>query len=255
MEMGKRVATGRNWSGIFMVLVGVVVIAGLSYSVGLNNGDAKDSIERGGEIPIGQRLDSLEARMNAVEKQMPRSVQTAEPSVREVEGKSDLGYICDYSIGMQYALLRAYNMELCRAIHVSELYRLEALEVGHPDFRADDFANMPNLKSLSLSTLELPNDVFRHLSGLTNLKMVVGDSAAFWQRDFATELPNLEHLQFETFGEEIGWGTWNFRIDLRFTDFGVCGEHKSLPSEDEEKWSVKKVHTDIVNAIGSFPEC
>ena len=51
MEMGKRVATGRNWSGIFMVLVGVVVIAGLSYSVGLNNGDAKDSIERGGEIP------------------------------------------------------------------------------------------------------------------------------------------------------------------------------------------------------------
>ena len=82
------------------------------------------------------------------------------------------------------------------------------------------------------------------MSGLTNLKMVVGDSAAFWQRDFATELPNLEHLQFETFGEEIGWGTWNFRIDLRFTDFGVCGEHKSLPSEDEEKWSVKNtVHT------------
>ena len=120
MEMGKRVATGRNWSGIFMVLVGVVVIAGLSYSVGLNGmATPRTPSSAAREIPIGQRLDSLEARMNAVEKQMPRSVQTAEPSVREVEGKSDLGYICDYSIGMQYALLRAYNMELCRAIHVS----------------------------------------------------------------------------------------------------------------------------------------
>ena len=85
--------------------------------------------------------------------------------------------ICYRALPVQQSLLNKFpGPDLCAAITVGELFRLQELEVraeGHL-LKRDDFADMPNLKRLEVSTdlYGLSPDVFHALSGLKDLELL-----------------------------------------------------------------------------------
>ena len=90
--------------------------------------------------------------------------------------------ICYRALAVQKTLLDKFGgPDLCAAISVGELYRLEELSIDDGrDLRREDFADMLNLRFLRLSFVgdNLPADVFSELTGLKSLDLRVNDLSA-----------------------------------------------------------------------------
>ena len=141
------------------------------------------------------RLDAISQRIavieTAVAAQSPPTTQTAVPIATPrptPEPTSppptptpppDTGQdICFRALPVQRALIDQFSgPDLCSAITIGELFRLEELEVGAKGYplRKADFANMPNLRTLELAADVdgLTPDVFHELSGLRQLQLYV----------------------------------------------------------------------------------
>ena len=110
--------------------------------------------------------------------------------------------ICNRAIAMQRALLDEFDgPDLCAAISVGELYRLQELSISRSidyerDFRREDFADMPNVSFLHLVFLgdKLPADVFSELTELRKLRLKVNKLSALPPGGFVgvEELESLE---------------------------------------------------------------
>ncbi len=84
--------------------------------------------------------------------------------------------ICYRALPVQESLLDEFSgPDLCAAITVGELFRLKELEVKAKGYslRRTDFSDMPNLKSLGVSSNidGLAPDVFHELTGLEDLRI------------------------------------------------------------------------------------
>ncbi len=207
-----------------------------------------------------ERLAAIEERLAEIASQqaeLSEQIGSLEQSADDVN-QSDRDDICDRSIVMQNRLLSHFNVSLCRAVTVGELYRIEGLSIqeGPHRLRATDFEGMINFRRLSLRTydtdessrstgFDLPANFFRHLDSLTHLTLDGYVAESVLSHDFNAELPNLEVLGLLL----NGWD--NSHYTLEFTDFDVCIERRP---EDPSPLQKQALY-DLDTAFGRLAEC
>ena len=163
--------------------------------------------------------------------------------------------ICDRSIIMQNELLSWFNVKLCRAIAVRELYRIQFLDIEVFDdehLRAGDFVGMSNLVSLDLDgqnheEWRLPEGLFQHLESLERL--TISSHVYTSVLDQVTELPNLIELNLG-----LGDPYYPRPIQIRFTPAGACVRSDGLQRLEEAERG-GQVLRDYETAFGPLAEC
>ena len=161
--------------------------------------------------------------------------------------------ICYRSVSMQIALLANFDgPDLCAAIDIGELYRIESLQVvAVDDVKGEDFSDMPNLRSLVLVfggdrerdyydaenavPNSLPAGIFAELRNLRELSIGI-EGNTILQPAMFTGLPNLERLdigveipnreqerQVVRFQDDIFGGMPNLQsLHMRIGDYDTC---------------------------------
>ena len=142
--------------------------------------------------PDADQLDSIIQRIEALETavatpthiaasaatETPEPTPTPAPTATRIPTPipTDRQDICYRSLPVQDALLDIfYGPDLCAAINLGELFRLESLNIeaeGYP-LEESDFADMPNLRSLVVHAdwHDLAPDVFHKLTALQHLTL------------------------------------------------------------------------------------
>ena len=201
---------------------------------------------------IQDRLEEIATQQAELSEQITKLEENSEDASRSEDD------ICDRSIAMQNKLLSHFNVSLCRAVTVGELYRIDGLSIEEVDhrLRATDFEGMVNLRSLSLrkydtnessriTGFDLPDNFFRHLDSLTHLGMDGYTAESVLSHDFNAELPNLEVLGLRL----KGWD--NSHYTLEFTDYDVCIEYRPENPSPEQKQALYDLDTEF----GRLAEC
>ena len=114
--------------------------------------------------------------------------------------------ICGRTPEVQERLIEDLKIASCRVINADELYRVRKFSVGFQTVAPGDFADMPNLRVLGLSTGEsgLPAGIFEGLTGLELLTINTPTSGPTEPLPHGTfsELSNLKQLSLQT---GAGW--------------------------------------------------
>lgn len=186
------------------------------------------------------------------------SVYALEQRIKDLEtgaDKNNWDDICDRSIVMQNELLDRFHVNLCRAIAVRELYRIQDLAIvlsGDDQLRAGDFIGMTNLVKLSLDGQGgekhmLPAGIAQNLESLKVLIIDDHDHKSVLAQ--VTELPNLIELDFH--GKIPGK---SYHVHLHFTPTGACVGKSYLTWLDELEGG-GQVLRDFEAAFGPLAEC
>ena len=103
-------------------------------------------------------------------------------SVAQSDDPNQFPGICGRTPAVQETLIYRLEIPSCRAITAGELYRVEELEVRTESLKPGDFANLPNLRRLSVSIPRhdwakhpLTPGLFADLSGLEELGIGIGE--------------------------------------------------------------------------------
>ena len=184
--------------------------------------------------PDDERLTDMERVLVELQEQQAELAVLVAHIDKQVarSGAPALTTICDRSIAMQERLLDHYSVPLCRYVTAEELYRLDGLsidEAEHSRLRPDDFAGMVNLRVLGVRGAEgsdMPAEFFKHLGGLSTLSIQGYSLISVLDREWSTELPRLEVLEFRGYG----YGSGDFEV--WFSNAGACWH--DFPSGDSE---------------------
>lgn len=178
----------RNWAALLLMAALSLLLLACA------DAPAADNARLDALAADNARLESTIAAMQAAQ-----SAAAATPTPRPtVTPTPETGNICYRTPEVQQAILYTLGIEACQVVTPAELFRLRKLSGIHADaFKPGDFADLPNLYQLVISTDTLPEPaVFDGLTGLVGLTLTIPTDSpplALPSAMFAT-LPHLEQL-------------------------------------------------------------
>ena len=207
----------RNWAALLLLLAALSLL--LLACANTPADDPSASEDRLDELAADNaRLESTIAAMQAAQRSAdaatvttsaptatptptptPTTAATPTPTLRPtVTPPPDTGNICYRTPEVQQAILDTLDIVACRVVTAAELFRIQELpRIEARAFKPGDFADLPNLYQLEISSETLPEPaIFDGLSGLTVLDFRIdseGQSVALPPAMFAS-LPQLEGL-------------------------------------------------------------